>query len=107
MNTIQELVEGHGGTSNITFIVPMLPIRVVGPIAFTSSSDGYIPVECQIVEPDDGDDLYSLKGTYKLRVEPLEPALKPLFGYEKFYQCDFMQLIREGTIKIKILETIA
>jgi hypothetical protein len=105
MNTIQELVEGHGGTSNITFIVPMLPIRVVGPIAFTSSSDGYIPVECQIVEGDD--DLYSLKGTYKLRVEPLDPALKPLFGYEKFYQSDFMQLIRDGSIKIKILETIA
>jgi hypothetical protein len=105
MNTIQELVEGHGGTSNISFIVPMRPIRIFGPIAFTSSSDGNTPVECHIVDTED--DLYSLKGTYKLRVEPIDPAMKEIFGYEKFYQSDFMGLIREGTIKIKILETIA
>jgi len=105
MNTIQELVEGHGGTSNISFIVPMRPIRAVGPISFTCSSDGYTPVECHIVDTED--DFYSLKGTYKLSVEPIDPVMKDLFSYEAFYQSDFMGLIREGTIKIKILETIA
>jgi hypothetical protein len=105
MNTIQELVDGHGGTSNISFIVPMRPIRTVGPISFTCSSDGFTPVECHIV--DTKDDWYSLRWTYKLRVEPIDPIMKDFFSYETFYQSDFMKLIHDGVIKIKILETIA
>lgn len=105
-HTLQELVFGNGGITNVTFMVPMRPIRVCGPIAFTTSSDEHVPVEMQIEDSPD-DDLYSIDGTYKVRLNPVDPNLKSVFGHEKFYQSDLMSMIKYGTIKVKIGELIA
>ena len=104
-HTLQDLVLGNGGITNVTFIVPMRPIRVCGPIAYTTSSDGEVPVEMQIEDKPE-DDLDSIHGHYKVRLIPVDPKLRDCFGYERFYQMDLMQLIERGSIKVKIKETI-
>ncbi len=106
-HTLQELVLGNGGITNVTFIVPMHPIRRFGPIAMTCSSDGEYPVEMQIEDQKDPDDLDSIHGTYKVRLIPADPKLRDVFGYERLYQMDLMQLIERGTIKVKIGEMVA
>ena len=104
-HTLQDLVLGNGGITNVTFIVPMRPIRVCGPIAYTTSSDGEVPVEMQI-EDKPKDDLDSIDGHYKVRMIPADPKLRNVFGSERFYQSDLMSMIKDGTIKVKIKETI-
>ncbi len=106
-HTLQELVLGNGGITNVTFIVPMRPIRRFGPIAMTCSSDGEYPVEMQIEDQKDHDDLDSIHGHYKVRLIPADPKLRDVFGYERMYQSDLMSLINYGTIKVKIGEMIA
>lgn len=105
-HSLQELVLGNGGITNVTFIVPMRPVRVCGPIAYTTSSDEYVPVEMQI-EDSPNDDLYSIEGTYKVKLIPSDPKLNRAFGYETFYQSDLMGMIKDGRIKVKIGELIA
>lgn len=106
-HTLQELVFGNGGITNVTFIVPMRPIRVCGPIAFTTSSDGEVPVEMQIEDQKDDDDLDSIHRSYKVRLIPADPKLRDCFGYERFYQSDLMSMIKHGSIKVKIKEMVA
>jgi hypothetical protein len=105
-HTLQDLVLGNGGITNVTFIVPMLPIHVCGPIAYTTSSDKHVPVEMQIEDKPE-DDLDSIHGTYKVRLVPVDPKLKHVFGHERFYQSDLMSMIKHGSIKVKIGEMIA
>lgn len=106
-HTLQELVFGNGGITNVTFIVPMRPIRVCGPIAFTTSSDGEVPVEMQIEDQKDPDDLDSIHRSYKVRLIPVDPKLRDYFGHERLYQSDLMSMIKHGSIKVKIKEMIA
>ena len=105
-HTLQELVLGNGGITNVTFVVPMRPIQVCGPIAYTSSSDAEVPVEMQIEDKPE-DDLDSIHGTYKVRLIPINPKLKQAYGHERFYQSDLMRMIQGGRIKVKIGELIA
>jgi len=105
-HTLQDLVFGNGGIANVTFIVPTRPIRVCGPIAYSTSSDKEVPVEMQIEDKPE-DDLDSIHGTYKVRLIPTDPKLRAVFGYERFYQSDLMGMIRDGVIKVKIGEMVA
>lgn len=42
-HSLQDLVLGNGGITNVTFIVGMRPIRVCGLVAYTTSSDEIDP----------------------------------------------------------------
>jgi len=105
-HSLQDLVLGNGGITNVTFIVGMLPIHVCGPIAYTTSSDARVPVEMQIEDKPE-DDLDSIHGTYKVRLIPTDPKLRTMFGSERFYQSDLLQLVKDGIVKVKIGEMIA
>ena len=105
MCDLQELVHGHGGIANVTFIVPMRPVRRAWLIAYTTSEDEYVSVEMRIEEGED--DLYNLDSHYKVKLVPATEELKECFGYETFYQSDLMSMIQRGTIKIKTMECVA
>lgn len=105
-HSLQDLVLGNGGITNVTFIVGMRPIRVCGLVAYTTSSDGRVPVEMQIEDKPE-DDLDSIHGTYKVRLIPTDSKLRNLFGSERFYQSDLMNMIERGSVKVKIGEMIA
>lgn len=73
------------------FLVPMLPIRDIGPFSYTTSSDPFELVPCTVVEG-----RYKLSENYKIQVE----ATVPGYGKEAFYVLDFVQMVRSGHIQV-------
>lgn len=80
--------------------IPMRPLNVVGPIAFTSSDDPTFDVPCRIEEYWPGDKLeYGGRiSSYKVKCV----SLWERFGTEDFYTSDLESLIKEGQIKIRL-----
>ena len=84
------------GVDKVFFSVPMRPTHTfMGLIGFTTSSDDYVEVPCCIdtsrYDPLEGE--FGYKITMKSMVKG--------FSYEHFYLTDFIQLINNGTVKIR------
>lgn len=72
------------------YFVLMHPIEnVFGLIFYTSSNTREKFVECEIVE-----DRYKVSDGYKVTLKSIEPG----YGWEHFYQEDFLSLLEKGII---------
>ena len=87
--TIQDLFAKHG--KNLRFLVPMLPVRTVLFISYTTSSDKHQDVLCEVVE-----DRYKVDEGYKISLSSMYEG----FGRKDFYQSDLGSLIKMGTVKV-------
>lgn len=88
-NQLQRIINTYG-IENIMFMVPIKPIRVIGPISYKSSDDEEIKVPCKINE-----ERYKIHEGYKITLE----SIYPQFGKEHYYQHDLALLIEQGCVE--------
>lgn len=77
------------GINNCMFIVPMLPLRNMIGINYTSSSDDKVDVPCIINE-----DRYKIEDNYKITLVSIYEG----FGKQNFYISDLEGSIESGKI---------
>lgn len=87
--SISDLAKYHG-TENLRFRAPLRPVRRCGPLAYTTTNDDSVVVECLA----DENTRYNRKLVegYKILLRPADENLRNLYGYEEFYQMDFESL---------------
>lgn len=86
----------HDGIDKVHFFVPMRPLNGFMGVCFTTSSNPEYFTECYIDESQ-----YKVKDKYKITLR----AINPTFGYNHYYICDLLSLIKSGCIFIKRSET--
>lgn len=105
-SNIQALVLTHG-KDKVRALIQLRPLKVyMGLIAITSSSDSKVPVLCEIDET-----RYKGDEGYKIGWKPIhpyghKPEIKMVscngFATESFYQSDFDDMVKDGSIKVYV-----
>jgi hypothetical protein len=95
MSTIKETIEKHG-IAKVRALIPLHALRHLLFIHYTSSTDPYVPVLCEVTE-----EQYKVAENYKIGWKPIgDFALA--FPKETYYQGDFDGMVRDGRIKVYV-----
>lgn len=83
------------GKERLRALIDLSPLRTLAGIVFTTSSDGKLPVLCELDES-----RYHLKENYKIGWKPIKEYVG--FAQESYYIADFDMLVADGTIKVYV-----